>query len=245
MTQERSPTPPGGAREEHEQAERLERLGRAAAGVAHEYNNLLTVILSCGHSLARAAEGGQPACAEDVKQLVEAAERARVLTRSLLALARRDASDATPLDPDEPIAPAHEPAAARAPPRGAETILLVEDGAALRRQALRALAGAGYQVHVAADGEEALAQAATLPRAPDLLLTGVATPRVDGRRLAETLRARWPGLPVVFIEGHADDRLDAHRRELPHQPLAVTGLLVRVREALDAVPPGGRGGSAP
>lgn len=216
------------APDDREQAARLERLGRLAAGVAHDLNNVLTVILSCGHALTRAAELGLPTPADEVRQLVEAGRRASGLTHRLLASTQQQGADPVP-----PAAATPEPAG------GTETILLVEDDPGVRRQALRGLAAAGYQVHVAADGEEALALAATLPQAPDLLLTDVVMPRVDGARLAGMLHARWPGLRVLFTSGYMDERLapagDGHFLQ---KPFTATQLLARVRDALDAPAPG-------
>jgi PAS domain S-box-containing protein len=70
------------------QAEKLESIGRLAGGVAHDFNNLLTVIL--GHlDLLGLTPGLEAAALEDVRQARTAAERATMLTRQLLAFARR------------------------------------------------------------------------------------------------------------------------------------------------------------
>jgi two-component system, cell cycle sensor histidine kinase and response regulator CckA len=121
---------------------------------------------------------------------------------------------------------------------GQETILLAEDEPAVRKQVLRALAGAGYQVHLAGDGNEALELAASLERPPDLLLTDVIMPRMDGARLAEALQARWPGLPVLFMSGYTDERLESTGVlggpwGLLEKPFTGSSLLRRVREVLD------------
>jgi len=92
-------------------------------------------------------------------------------------------------------------------------------------------------VHVAGDGEEAMALAPTLAHPPDLLLTDVVLPRLDGPRLAEALRARWPGLRAVFTSGYGEDRTlqaDLPAGELLPKPFTFAELLGRVRAALDA-----------
>jgi signal transduction histidine kinase/FixJ family two-component response regulator len=68
--------------------QRLEAVGRLAGGVAHDYNNILTVILTYGRFLRESFEPGDPA-REDVDAIVEAAERATRLTGQLLAFSRR------------------------------------------------------------------------------------------------------------------------------------------------------------
>jgi PAS domain S-box-containing protein len=81
-----------------EQAQRLEGLGQLAGGVAHDFNNLIGVILNyaafVGEEIdAAAAAGAGPrweAASRDVGQIRQAAERAAVLTRQLLSFARRE-----------------------------------------------------------------------------------------------------------------------------------------------------------
>jgi PAS domain S-box-containing protein len=75
--------------EQFQQAQKLESVGRLAGGIAHDFNNLLTVILSCGEALRSDLGAGSPASPEDVEEIQAAAERARDLTRQLLAFARK------------------------------------------------------------------------------------------------------------------------------------------------------------
>ncbi len=89
--------------EQFHQAQKLESLGRLAGGVAHDFNNLLTVILSCSGALRRDLAEGQPAQADDVDEIQAAAERARDLTRQLLAFARRQVVAPLPLDLNEVV----------------------------------------------------------------------------------------------------------------------------------------------
>ena len=81
-----------------EQAQRLEGLGQLAGGVAHDFNNLIGVILNYAAFVGEeidiaAAGGGSPqwqAASDDVGQIRRAAERAAGLTRQLLSFARRE-----------------------------------------------------------------------------------------------------------------------------------------------------------
>jgi nitrogen-specific signal transduction histidine kinase/ActR/RegA family two-component response regulator len=79
-------------------SQRLESVGRLAGGIAHDFNNLLTVILSGAESLEEDLRLARPASVDDAREVREAGERARELTRQLLALARRQVIAPVPVD---------------------------------------------------------------------------------------------------------------------------------------------------
>ena len=70
------------------QGQRMEAMGRLAAGVAHDFNNLLTVINGYCH-LARARYSDGDPSAQDLDEIARAGERATELTRQLLAFSRQ------------------------------------------------------------------------------------------------------------------------------------------------------------
>src|SRR5262249_22026882 len=73
---------------------------------------------------------------------------------------------------------------------------------AMLRNVLRA---SGYDVHVAEDGEEALAMLARLPRC-DLLVTDLEMPRLDGVGLSRAIRSSArPELPIVMVTSVQSD----------------------------------------
>ncbi|MEL7170697.1 MAG: ATP-binding protein [Bacteroidota bacterium] len=84
------------------------------------------------------------------------------------------------------------------------TLLLVEDHAALRDFLARALAE-GYEVHPAADGAEALVLAKSLR--PDLIVSDVMIPNMDGLALTAALRTdeALRATPIVLLTARADD----------------------------------------
>jgi signal transduction histidine kinase/ligand-binding sensor domain-containing protein/CheY-like chemotaxis protein len=80
------------------ESQKLDSLGRLAGGVAHDLNNLLTVVLgySSPAQLARAASPER--LREDLSEIHRAGERAAALTRQLLAFARRQVLESELLD---------------------------------------------------------------------------------------------------------------------------------------------------
>ena len=138
---------------------------------------------------------------------------------------------------DEPLEPpvvAQEVAALS----GNETILLVEDEAAVRLLARQILERRGYRVITAENGIEALKLARASSGPVDLLLTDLVMPQMDGRELARELARVWPGLRVLFMSGYTGDAIvgrglfdpDAALIEKPFTPAA---LARKVRELLD------------
>ena len=125
-----------------------------------------------------------------------------------------------------------------AAPRGTETILLVEDEDAVRALAARVLRRLGYTVIEARHGRDAITRAEGHPTKIDLLVSDVVLPEMGGGQVAETLRARNPDLPVLFMSGYTDDELvrDGLRSrgvEFLQKPFSAAQLAGCVRHVLD------------
>ena len=130
--------------------------------------------------------------------------------------------------------PVHRDSARR---ESGETILLVEDDEAVRRLTCEILNRRGYDVVTAASLDDAM-RAAANGRAIDLLLTDVIMPGGSGRALAETLRARRPGLRVLYMSGYTDEVIAFDDVNEPgvsflQKPFTPESLAGRVRELLD------------
>jgi len=123
--------------------------------------------------------------------------------------------------------------------RGTETVLLVEDAAAVRAVTRQVLQRQGYNVLEASDGEDALHLAARYQGTIDLVLTDVVMPRAGGRELAERLLTVRPDTRVLYMSGYTDDSVVRHGIleggvAYLQKPFSPEGLARKVREVLDA-----------
>ncbi len=130
-------------------------------------------------------------------------------------------------------------APAEAERRGGGTVLVVEDDEQLRRLTHRALAGQGYTVLEADRGSTALDIARRHKGEIDLLLTDVIMPDMNGRKLAETIRAARPGLRVLYMSGYPDGAIASHGILEPGvaylaKPFTTQAITRKVREVLEA-----------
>jgi PAS domain S-box-containing protein len=121
---------------------------------------------------------------------------------------------------------------------GSETILLVEDEAAVRNSLRRLLQRYGYTVLEARHGADALRLFDESGEAVDLVLTDLVMPELGGWPLVEELRRRRPTLPVILMSGYD---AEAVARELPPncvfvgKPFTIPTILREVRGMLDRV----------
>lgn len=139
---------------------------------------------------------------------------------------------------DTEIGPRKSKAPSVQQPIGVETILLVEDDAALRTLTQRVLERNGYTVLVASNLEEAGRMADEHKRAPHLLLTDVIMPGGSGPDVAARLVARFPDLKVLYMSGYTGTAM-AHQGFLEsgcpllQKPYSPDALLQAVRAMLD------------
>ncbi len=114
--------------------------------------------------------------------------------------------------------------------------MVVDDEAPVREALRRALRLEGYDVALAADGDEALRRLAEGPQ-PDALLLDVLMPGVDGLEVCRRLRRSGSRLPVLMLTARAEvsDRvsgLDAGADDYLAKPFALQELFARVRALL-------------
>jgi CheY-like chemotaxis protein len=114
-----------------------------------------------------------------------------------------------------------------------ETILLVEDEPAVRQLFSVALARAGYRVHEARNGQEALRVFDQHGDSIDLLLTDMRMPLMGGAELARQLRTRRRTLKLLCISGYAGGSDLEFDGEFLAKPFSRDELLAKIREVLD------------
>jgi signal transduction histidine kinase len=124
-------------------------------------------------------------------------------------------------------------------PRGAETILVVEDHEDLRYFDVQVLEDLGYKVIAAPDGPSAI-KLLEMAGPIDLLFTDVVLPgRMNGRNLADAAMASAPGLKVLFTTGYTRDAIVTNGAleegvEVLPKPFTYKDLAAKVRQVLDA-----------
>ena len=84
------------------QAQKMEAVGRLAGGVAHDFNNMLAVILGYAEMALDKVDPAQPLHA-DLKEIMNAARRSAAIIRQLLAFARKQTIDPKVLDLNETV----------------------------------------------------------------------------------------------------------------------------------------------
>jgi CheY-like chemotaxis protein len=220
----------------------LEQANKTASFVAHELNNLLTVIqINAEFLLASASD--DPERAEELDEIQRASRRASILARQLLASSKlepfdRGAAEASLKKRTSTATVGKSRAAvAEQPPRIGETILLVEDEAALRGLAKKILSHNGYRVLEAADGAIALRLAAGHVGEIDLVLTDVAMPNLGGRGMVEELRELSQDMRVLFMSGYPKEEVFPDKEVSKvtayiQKPFTGETLLTEVRAAL-------------
>lgn len=220
----------------------LEEANKTAGFVAHELNNLLTVI-QINTEFLLASTSDNPESAEELDEIQRASKRASILARQLLASSRLEPFDPavagagltrkrtrTPTGKSRAIGD-------EKPPRTAESILLVEDEAAVRSLAKKILVQKGYRVLEASDGAIALRIAAGHVGEIDLVLTDVAMPNLGGRGMVEELKELSPGMRVLFMSGYPKeevfpDKETAKNTPYLQKPFTSETLFSEVRAAL-------------
>ncbi len=118
---------------------------------------------------------------------------------------------------------------------GSAKILLVEDEDAVRTFSARALSNKGYQVIDAPSGAAALKLLEEKKVDPEILVTDVMMPEMDGTTLAKIVREKYPHIKIIFISGYAEDKFKEHLGSdvwfLP-KPFTLKQLATKVKEVM-------------
>ena len=122
------------------------------------------------------------------------------------------------------------------PSGGDETLLLVEDEAALRNVCRVYLESKGYTVLEAGNGKEAMKMCQSYDRPIHLLITDIVMPGLGGLELAKSALELRPTLPVILVSGYTDRELDHEALgfgEFLQKPFSFDALARTVRSLLN------------
>jgi DNA-binding response OmpR family regulator len=116
-----------------------------------------------------------------------------------------------------------------------ERILIIEDELPMRTALQDVLAGEGYRVLTAPDGESGLRRA--IDEKPDLILLDIMMPKLDGYAVCNELRRLSSPVPILMLtaKGQVEDRvqgLDVGADDYLVKPFSTEELLARVRAVL-------------
>jgi two-component system, OmpR family, KDP operon response regulator KdpE len=119
-----------------------------------------------------------------------------------------------------------------------QRILVVDDEPQITRVLRRSLITQGYDVHIASDGESALQTFGDWP--PDLVVTDLAMPNMNGLELCRKLRA-VSEVPIIVLSVRGEEKtkveaLDCGADDYVTKPFGMDELLARIRATLRRVP---------
>ncbi|MGO9895810.1 MAG: PAS domain S-box protein [Bryobacteraceae bacterium] len=121
---------------------------------------------------------------------------------------------------------------------GFETVLVVEDEAAVREFTAKVLRQLGYQVLTASGGDEAIRVSDAHSAGIAALITDVIMPGMSGRQVADELKRRRTGIKVLFVSGYTEDMIADHGMleagvDFLAKPFHLEDLARKLREVLD------------
>jgi CheY-like chemotaxis protein len=188
---------------------------RVAERVVHEFNNQLTIISGYANLLIEDGDCAPQTLAK-IKEIAQAADRARAIAERIRIA--RDGGE-TGLNV----------------PGGTERVLVVDDEPSVRAFMRAVLQQLRYDVTDAATPEEALLRVKNGLR-PDLVVTDVVMPGMNGRRLVNELEMIAAGFKVLYVSGFVDPAVKPQFDAIQFLPKPFTpeALGKKVRELLDA-----------
>ena len=138
-------------------------------------------------------------------------------------------------------APVEREGRRKTPPKGNETILLVEDDEMVRTLVRETLEREGYKVIDSADPVEAQRIAENYRGKMQLLITDVVMPKLSGKELAKALMSHRPEMRVLYMSGYTDSAIvnsGILQQEVAflQKPFTPAGLSAKVREVIEADP---------
>jgi two-component system cell cycle sensor histidine kinase/response regulator CckA len=121
--------------------------------------------------------------------------------------------------------------------KSAGKVILVEDDDMVRKLTVMTLQKLGFEVTALASAKEAIDLAKHNDLKPNILITDVVMPEMNGRELAEAFSSSYPDLPVLFVSGYSEDILAHHGVlkegiNLLQKPFSASDLASRIHELI-------------
>lgn len=117
-------------------------------------------------------------------------------------------------------------------------ILVCEDQASILSLVQRMLQRSGHQVVGTTDPREALRLVEQASQPPDMLITDLTMPHMDGRELALRIRAMHPGIKCLYMSGRSDElsslEIRTSSEQILHKPFTGDELIRMVEQVLRA-----------
>jgi CheY-like chemotaxis protein len=221
-------------REEQERGQAQDRLIRVAK-LAHDFNNILTVISLYSQMLRQNPSMSRPD--EFLEKIDVQTKRAAILVMQILDLSAHASVQSTP-NVAQPTIEERAGLELDLLPGGNETLLLVEDEGEVRDALLALFRGLGYSVLVAGDGAAAVAIFEEVGGRIDLVLSDMVMPGMSGAELYYTLRDRKPDLKMILSTGYPLNNQDNTLLGQGviawiQKPYPIGAIAEKVRSALD------------
>ena len=120
---------------------------------------------------------------------------------------------------------------------GKESILLVEDDDAVRLFASEILKNLGYNVEQAAHGRDALTIIREKNFAPDMVITDIIMPKMNGRELADEIKKDLPNAKILLMSGYSDNQISLDGKinkdvNFIAKPFSINNFANKIREVL-------------
>ena len=202
-------------------AERDPATGNLAAGLAHDFNNMLLAMTACLEMIS--SRSSEARIVDIAGHGLNTIGRGKALVDRLLALGG--------------IAPQEEQSGDPAPKPAStprlRTILVIDDDADVRLVLVELLQSLGYRLIEAADG---IAGLAGLEQQPDLAIVDCELAGQNGIEIAARLLDRRPGLPIIFATGFSAARSSDPRLSMApflRKPFRIADLARTITAALE------------
>ena len=221
--------------EREEQERGQDRLIRVAK-LAHDFNNILTVISLYSQMLRQNPSMSRPD--EFLEKIDVQTKRAAMLVMQILDLSAHTSVQSTPNVAQPIIEEERAGLELDLLPGGNETLLLVEDEGEVRDALLALFRGLGYSVLVAGDGAAAMAVFEEVGGRIDLVLSDMVMPGMSGAELYYTLKDRKPNLKMILSTGYPLNNQDNTLLGQGviawiQKPYPIGAIAEKVRSALD------------